>query len=211
MSTTISIHDKTGKTENTIAFDGLVRKEDSPRTLACSIRVLGQNWRQGTVGCKARADVSYSTKKPWKQKGTGRARAGSARSPLWRGGGVTFGPQPRVRELSLNKKQKTLVLNNLLFSMLDSNGISCLDFSVKQKPSTKNAQEFLKIAGLSGKKVALFLPFNDELNAASFRNIPEVNILVFDEPNAYHLSNADCWVFLKKDTDQFQEMAKRWH
>ena len=65
------------------------------------IRSLLQNWRQGTVGCKGRSDVNRSNKKPWKQKGTGRARAGSARSPLWRGGGVIFGPQPRVRTLTL--------------------------------------------------------------------------------------------------------------
>ena len=63
------------------------------------IRSLLQNWRQGTVACKGRSDVGYSNKKPWKQKGTGRARAGSARSPLWRGGGVIFGPQPRTRVL----------------------------------------------------------------------------------------------------------------
>ena len=67
------------------------------------IRTLRQNWRQGTVGCKGRSDVSFSNKKPWKQKGTGRARAGSARSPLWRGGGVIFGPQPRVRVLRLQR------------------------------------------------------------------------------------------------------------
>lgn len=208
---TISIHDKTGKTEGTVALEGLVRRDDSPRTFACSVRVLGQNWRQGTVGCKARGEVNLSTKKPWKQKGTGRARVGSARSPLWRGGGVTFGPQPRVRQLSINKKQKSLVLNNLLFSMLDANAISCLDFTVEQKPSTKSVQQLLNKAGFAGMKVAVFLPYNDELNAASFRNIPGVNVLVFDEPNAYHLGNADCWVFLKKDTDQFQEMVKRWH
>ena len=65
-----------------------------------------QNWRQGTVACKGRSDVAFSNKKPWKQKGTGRARAGSARSPLWRGGGVIFGPQPRTRMLKVAKQVK---------------------------------------------------------------------------------------------------------
>ena len=63
-----------------------------------------QNWRQGTVACKGRSDVAFSNKKPWKQKGTGRARAGSARSPLWRKGGVIFGPQPRTRTLTITQE-----------------------------------------------------------------------------------------------------------
>src|SRR5690348_15481044 len=68
----------------------------SVQSFSTWIRSLLQNWRQGTVGVKGRSDVARSNKKPWKQKGTGRARAGSARSPLWRGGGVIFGPSPRV-------------------------------------------------------------------------------------------------------------------
>ena len=81
--------------------------------MAVYVRSLLQNWRQGTVGCKGRSDVAYSNKKPWKQKGTGRARAGSARSPLWRGGGVIFGPQPRTRVLKAGKqvKKKCVKLN----------------------------------------------------------------------------------------------------
>ena len=78
-------------------------------SFAIWVKALMQNWRQGTVACKGRADVtSRSNKKPWKQKGTGRARAGSPRSPLWRGGGVIFGPQPRVRKLSLNQGTKKM-------------------------------------------------------------------------------------------------------
>src|SRR5437588_407352 len=67
----------------------------APKAFAIAIRTLRQNWRQGTVAVKGRADVSFSNRKPWRQKGTGRARAGSARSPLWRKGGVCHGPQER--------------------------------------------------------------------------------------------------------------------
>jgi large subunit ribosomal protein L4 len=84
--------------------EGTERKEMSRRGFAMAVRALLQNWRQGTVACKGRSDVSFSNKKPWKQKGTGRARAGSARSPLWRGGGVAFGPQPRTRTLKITKE-----------------------------------------------------------------------------------------------------------
>src|SRR5438105_1375079 len=70
------------------------------------IRSLIQNWRQGTVACKTRGEIAFSNKKPWKQKGTGRARAGSRRSPLWRKGGVIFGPQSRVRTLKVGRAVK---------------------------------------------------------------------------------------------------------
>lgn len=85
---------------------------DAKVDYALWVRVLMQNWRQGTVGCKGRSDVARSGKKPWKQKGTGRARAGTARSPLWRGGGVIFGPQMRTRTLKINKKIKVVLFNN---------------------------------------------------------------------------------------------------
>ncbi len=75
-------------------------KQNSMVDFSTWVRSLVQSWRQGTVACKGRSDVARSTKKPWKQKGTGRARAGSARSPIWRGGGVIFGPQKRTRILT---------------------------------------------------------------------------------------------------------------
>ena len=89
-----------------LSLDVSQKKEVTPVGFSTWIRSLRQNWRQGTVGCKGRSDVAHSNKKPWKQKGTGRARAGSPRSPLWRGGGVTFGPQARVRTLAVPAQLK---------------------------------------------------------------------------------------------------------
>ena len=94
-------------------------KNVSPICFAIAVRALRQNWRQGTVACKDRGSlISRSNKKPWKQKGTGRARAGSPRSPIWRGGGVTFGPQPRVHEINVTKKMKNNALNALLYDFI---------------------------------------------------------------------------------------------
>src|SRR5436189_5382445 len=81
-------------------------------------RVLTKNWQQGTVACQGRSEVSRTNKKPWKQKGTGRARAGSARSPLWKGGGVIFGPQARVRTLKISKKARQKVMTTILADYL---------------------------------------------------------------------------------------------
>lgn len=190
----------------------IARKELSEKTFACAIRALFQNWRQGTVGCKSRGELAFSNKKPWRQKGTGRARVSSIRSPLWRKGGVIFGPQQRVRNLSLNVQHRRLVFNNLFFSMLDNNAIHCLDFELKdQNPSTKSSVDMLEKMGLVTKNVVLFLPFDDEVTFTSFRNLPNVNIVLFDQPNAYHLSNTQCWVFLKRDTDLFKNMVAQWN
>jgi len=208
----IRVYDLQGKEKEKLVFEDVVRKETSPRTFACAIRALFQNWRQGTVKCKTRGELAFSNKKPWRQKGTGRARVSSIRSPLWRKGGVIFGPQPRVKNLAVNQKQKQLVFNNLLFSKIDLNAIHCLDFNLVDKaPSTKLASSAFKKIGLNNKKVLVFLPFGDESSIMSFRNLPNVNILSFNEPNAFDLSNSDCWVFFKKDLDLFKEMIVQWN
>lgn len=215
MSKVIPIYSPDGKEQDKIEIDfKLDHKEFSPKTYTCVINALRQNWRQGTVACKSRGEVAFSGKKPWKQKGTGRARAGKASSPIWRKGGVVFGPSPRVRKLSPNRKQKRIVLNNLfhnLFSDDDVKRLCCLDcdFSTS-KPSTKVAFKALKNLGVRDNKVVLFLPFNDEANFLAFRNVPGVKIFSFDQPNAFDLSNGNCWVFLKKDSDTFKKMVSLW-
>lgn len=213
METELLFYTDSGKKQDKLNIDFVIdQKEVSPKTYSCVIRRLRQNWRQGTVGCKGRSDVSFSTKKPWKQKGTGRARAGTARSPLWRSGGVTFGPQARVKKLNINKKQDKLALNNIFFSKLKNNEITCIDFSLRSgNPKTKDARYFLKNIGLYDKKIVLFLPFSDELNFASFRNLVNVDVLSFDQPNAFDLSSGRHWVFLKKDIDLFKNMVAKWN
>lgn len=175
------------------------------------VRQLMLNWRQGTAASKGRSEVSRSTKKPWKQKGTGRARAGSARSPLWRGGGVIFGPEPRTRTLAVPKKAKRVVLNNLLWQYLENGRIHALDWELKEDaPKTAHAFKALKDAGLDTAKVTLFLSPSDALHYASFANIPSVRVLFFDQANAYDLAAADTWVVLNKDVDAFNEMVRAW-
>ena len=212
---TIRLYDSTGKAlEEGLPLNmDLSKKDTCPATYSCVIKALHQNQRQGTVGCKSRGQIAFSNKKPWKQKGTGRARAGSARSPIWRKGGVTFGPQLRLRLLSINKKQKKLAFNNILFSFLDKNLLHCLDFEFENDkgPKTKKAAQVLKGMGLSGKKVVLFLSHGDDVTFASFRNLPYVNIVHFDQPNAFDLSDSDCWVFLKKDMDLLRSMILQWN
>lgn len=187
------------------------RKEVHPMSMAVYVRSLLQNWRQGTVACKGRSDVAYSNKKPWKQKGTGRARAGSARSPLWRGGGVIFGPQPRTRVLKTGKQVKKNVLNSIFFNFLDQGKIASLQWDAAlDKPSTSHAYNILKQNGLHTEKVILFLSPHDSITYASFANIPNIQILLFDQPNAYDLSTGTQWLVLKKDFEHFKHMVSQW-
>ena len=209
---TVRLYDANGKEHDKLSLNvDFTKKDVSPKTYSCAIKRLNQNYRQGTVACKSRGEVAFSTKKPWKQKGTGRARAGSLRSPLWRKGGTIFGPQPRTRKLSINKKQNRLVFNNILSLFLNDDLIHCLDFEGSKTPKTKEAAKMLKAMGLFGKKVTLLLSHDDSVNFASFRNIPYVNILYFDQPCAFELSNSDCWLVLKKDLDLLKGMIVQWN
>lgn len=186
--------------------------ENVNQEYAVWVRVLLQNWRQGTVSCKARSEVAYTNKKPWKQKGTGRARAGSARSPLWRGGGVTFGPQARVKTLKINKKNKSRVLSALINTFAENKKLYTLDWQLDQDaPSTTAVQKTLKAAQLDNQKVTLFLSRDDVKHWMSVRNLANVQILSFDDVNAYDLSLGNCVVVLKKDYDTFKDMVKKWN
>lgn len=192
-------------------FDTAAFVRATPASFSTWVRVLAKNWRQGTVACQGRADVSHTNRKPWKQKGTGRARAGSARSPLWKGGGVIFGPQPRVRTVTMPRQMKRKVLLTMLANNLDQKNVVCADWELSsEQPKTAQAQELVNTVGLANKKIVLFVAPYDFHSALSFANIPNVRPLSFDQANAYDLANSDCWLFLKKDFDHFKGMVSQW-
>ncbi len=197
-------------TASAIGFDASTHK---PATTAVAqwVRSLVQNWRQGTVGVKGRSDVARSNKKPWKQKGTGRARAGTARSPLWRGGGVIFGPQPRTRTLTVTKGIKKQAFQHILNTMLSNERVLVFDWQVEGTvPKTAQAARLLKEAHLNNAKIVVFVPMDDYITYASFSNMPQVKVLFFDQANAFDLINADYWLYLQKDSEQFKEMVAKW-
>ena len=186
-------------------------KKNAPQSFSIVVRTLLQNWRQGTVACKNRSQVSGSNKKPWKQKGTGRARAGAVTSPVWRGGGIVFGPQKRTRMLKASKKLWHSVARNLLQDMLEREKLLVIDWALQgDKPSTKQAHEMLKNAGLVGVQTNVFVTPDNAKTVASFVNIPSVRVVYLDAPNAYDLSDARYWVMFKNDSDAFKKMVTRW-
>jgi len=207
----IAVYKSTGEQAGTIDVACAQPAEYASCAYAVSIRRLLQHWRQGTVGHKTRGEVSFSNRKPWKQKGTGRARAGSPRSPLWRSGGVLFGPCPRVRKIGLSRKQRQLAMGHVVAGALSSGSFYCVDAAFDHKPSVKNAHSMLRALSLADRKVVLFLAMHDVQTYLSFRNIPNVYVVFYDQPNAFDLSNGQAWLFLKKDLNLFTDMVARWN
>jgi len=194
-----------------LGLEGVEPTHVSPKCFAEYIRALRQNWRQGTVACKGRSEVAFSNKKPWKQKGTGRARSGAKSSPIWRKGGVTFGPQPRTRVLDVPQEMRKAVMRALFFEALQQGRICSLSYEAQgDRPSTAQAYNALQRAGLAGKKVMFLTSVEDALVHASFANIPTVRLYLFDQVNGYALADAAYWVYLQKDVDMFKQMVQQW-
>jgi large subunit ribosomal protein L4 len=140
--------------------------------------------RQGNASTKERADVSGGGKKPYKQKGTGRARAGSSRSPLWTGGGVTFGPHPRDFSYSIPKKIRRAALKEALKVKIKDQNLHCLDDLKDSIEKTKEFAAILKNLKLSGRILAVLDGSNENISRVS-RNIPYFELKRAEDVNAY--------------------------
>ncbi len=162
------------------------------------------NQRQGTHATKTRGLVSGGGKKPWKQKKTGRARHGSIRSPIWRGGGTVFGPQPRDYSIDIPKNMKKVALYKALTMKLSDNEIMVVDSIKMDKPNTKEMVGILRNLGLEGKKVLIVLPDKDENVLLSARNLPLVGVLRASELNPYHVAVYDNLLFTEDSILQIQ-------
>lgn len=159
------------------------------------------NQRQGTHATKTRAMVSGGGKKPWRQKHTGRARHGSIRSPLWRKGGIVFGPQPRDYYIKLPQSMKTTALFKALTLKYRDGEILLLDKLELMRPKTKDMVEIIRNLELNNSSVLFVLPDKDENVYLSSRNIPYVGVVRASDLNAYHVSLFDRVVFTVSGLD----------
>ena len=151
--------------------------------------------RAGTQSTKTRAEVRGGGAKPWNQKGTGRARAGSSGSPIWTGGGIALGPKPRKYTQRTPKKMVKLALRSALSDRAADNKVIVVDsWSFGDTPSTKAAKAALASLGTEG-RVLVVLSADDAVAARSFRNLPEVQIIASRELNAYDVLVNDYIVF----------------
>ncbi|MBW4548050.1 MAG: 50S ribosomal protein L4 [Symplocastrum torsivum CPER-KK1] len=189
-------------------LDLRVAKEESAAHIVHRAMVRQMtNSRQGTVSTKTRAEVSGGGRKPWRQKGTGRARAGSIRSPLWRGGGVIFGPKPRDFNIKMNRKERRLALRTA-FQSRTEDLIVVEDFAAQlPRPKTKELIGAFARWGITAEsKVLLILPELEEMVYLSARNLSTVKLISATSLNVYDILNADKIVTTNTALAKIQEV-----
>ena len=178
-----------------------------PNTSAMHIAVVNYlaNQRQGTQSTKTRAEVSGGGIKPWRQKGTGRARQGSTRSPQWYHGGVALGPKPRSYRFTINRKVRRLAMKSALSAKRLDDEIIVLDSFGLDAIKTKDAAAVLKAVG-ADKKALIVLPENDDVVYRSARNIAGVKVSTVGTLNTYDLINCDKLVLLQDAVAKIEEV-----
>ena len=179
--------------------------EPNEAVLHASVKNYLANQRQGTQSALTKGEVSYTTKKPWRQKGTGRARAGYAGSPVWYHGGVAFAPKPRDYSYSLNKKVKKLALKSALSAKAQDNEIVVVDGLKMGEAKTKTFKTFLDKVGACGKTLVITAEM-DELVIKSARNIPGVVTTIASILNPYMVLNTTKLVVDKAALEKIEEV-----
>ena len=163
------------------------------------------NRRQGTQSAKTRAEVRGGGRKPWRQKGTGRARQGSTRSPQWIGGGVVFAPQPRDYSYSVNKKVRRLALKSVLTTKVNEGNLIVLDALEMNAPKTKDFIAMLSAVN-AGKKALVVTAENSPNVVKSGRNIPGVDITFVNTLNVYDIMRHDSLIITKEAVRKTEEV-----
>lgn len=200
----LSVYDLTGKVVESFSLPKEIFGVEINKSLITqAIRVFLFNQRRGTVKTKSRGEVNISTRKIYRQKGTGRARHGAASAPIFVGGGIAFGPKPRDYSLRLNQKQKKSALASALSSKLKDGEIMVVKGLVKVEPKTKNIANLLNALGLNKKKNTILLvtpkaskEFDNIAKAA--RNIAGVEVRGANVLNAYEVLKAKNILFAKE-------------
>jgi large subunit ribosomal protein L4 len=204
VTTTVDIRDGAGERVGTVELPAEIFDVQANIPLMHQVVVAQLNAaRQGTHKTKNRGEVSGGGKKPYKQKGTGRARQGSIRAPQFTGGGVVHGPVPRDYTQRVNKKMKAAALRGALSDRAREGRIHVVDTFVRgDRPRTKDALAVLREVS-QARRVLVVLPRDDETNWLSLRNLPEVHLLVADQLNTHDVLIADEVVFTADALNEF--------
>ena len=201
-----SVFDKTGKKVSDIALSDAIFAI-TPNASAMHLCVVAYlaNQRQGTQSTPTRAEVRGGGTKPWRQKGSGRARQGSIRSPQWTHGGIALGPKPREYGKTVNKKVRRLAMKSALSSKVAAEELIVLDSLEMNEIKTKEVVSVLK-ALETGKKVLIVLPEKNETVYRSARNIKGVKTTLVSTLNVYDILNCDSLVVLKDAVSKIEEV-----
>src|SRR3989338_680397 len=205
---TVPMYDSKGKEVAKFELDkGLFTGEVNKGVLYQFLRMYNANQRQGNASTKTRSDVSGGGKKPWRQKGTGRARTGSTRSPLWRGGGKVFGPHPRDFHYDIPKKiKRSALLSSLNSKVLDEKliGIESIDMA---EAKTKQFQAILDALKLKGRSLFVLDAIDKKISRAS-RNIQDVSVKNYKDFNPADVLSCDTVVMSKAALEKIPERFK---
>ena len=204
---TAKLYDDAGAEQGTIDLpDTLFAQPVHRQALYEAVRNYRANQRQGTHDTQTRAEVRYSTAKLYRQKGTGRARAGSAGSPTRVGGGVAFGPHPRDYSYTLPRKIKRIALKSALTDRAGAERVNVVEDFDMDKPQTARLAALLKAMALPGRHTLLVLPNEGDVVYKSARNLKGVRVLRSHELNTYTILWADNLVFTRKALSGTEEV-----
>jgi len=198
--------DMTGRETGTIELSEKVfGAEVNEAVLHTAVKVFLANQRQGTQSTLTRTEVSGGGRKPWKQKGSGRARQGSTRAPQWTHGGVALGPKPRDYRLSINKKVRRTAMFSALSSKVAADELIVVDEIMANEYKTKAMVSMLGAIGAEGKTLVV-MPQADEMAMKSLSNIPGVKTAVYNTINVYDILNCDKLVMAKGAVLKIEEV-----
>ena len=206
--TKISVKNLNGeKVKDLTLTDSVWNIEVNTDSLKKMIRLQLDSTRQGTRKTKNRSEVSGGGRKPWRQKGTGRARQGSIRATQWRGGGIPMGVGPRDYTFKINKKERVIALKSALSSKVQEKALVVVDSFNMESTKTKDAIKMLE--GLKLDNKILFVTSDDAENLyLAVRNLPNVLVIYADEVNCYDLVNADTVVMDEAAVNKLEEVLK---
>ncbi|MCX5781998.1 MAG: 50S ribosomal protein L4 [Elusimicrobia bacterium] len=202
----ITLYNMSGKEKGKIELPPVFDTKVSPTLLHEVIVGYLSNQRSGTHSTKTRGEVSGGGVKPWKQKGTGNARAGSIRSPLWRKGGITFGPKPRDYSQRVPKQKKRVTLNMALASKFKDGNIIVVDDIKIEEAKTKKVAEILKNLKIENNKVLLVGEKNEEKLKLATKNLPNFILSEVKNMNAYETMWADKIIFTANAIEQLRKV-----
>lgn len=198
---------KNEKVKDLSISDSIWKIEVNDDCLKKMIRLQLAATRQGTAKTKTRSEVSGGGRKPWKQKGTGRARQGSIRATQWRGGGIAGGVQPRDYTFKINKKERVIALKSALSDKLKTNSLRVFESLELPSLKTKELKAFIEAAELDGKVLFVTANDNENLYMAS-RNLGYAYVLYIEDINVYDIVNADVLVLDEAALNKLEEVLK---
>ena len=202
----IKVVNMTGAEVGEIALsDVIFGAEVNKAVLHAAVRTYLLNQRQGTQSTLTRSEVSGGGRKPWRQKGTGRARQGSTRSPQWTHGGIALGPKPRSYTKKLNKKVKQIAMFSALSAKVANNEMVVVDSIVAESYKTKVMASMLTAIG-AGKKALVVLDAKNDMVVKSLANIPGVKVAYTNTLNVYDILNCNTIVFAQAAVQKLEEV-----